>query len=37
MDDLGPAGKPKMGACEFDPDGLADLKPAAGDQHAPFG
>ena len=27
----------KVGARELDTDGLADLKPAAGDQHPPFG
>ena len=37
MHDLGLARKPKIGARELDPDGLADLKPAAGDQHPPFG
>ena len=35
--DFGPARKPKMGARQLDADGLADLKPAAGDQHPPFG
>ena len=35
MHDLGLTGKPENGAHEFDPDGLADLKPAAGDQHPP--